>query len=374
MSDYFSVQAHQSLVFDGLRNGFYSAAIKGAVKKDSIVLDLGSGLGIHGFMAALEGARTTYLVDPSPVTQIATMIAKANDLSAKVVCLEKKIQEVDLPEKADIIISVFTGNFLLAEDLLPSLFYARDKYLRPGGRLIPDRAIMEAVPVSASEYYEKNVGAWSRPLHQIDFTAVREFAANDLYFDQPKAMQSVFLAEPATILELDVMTADDAACRSRIEVKISKSGLCHGWLGWFQIRLGDQWLSTSPLKTQTHWSQVFLPLAQPVQVTAGEKISFELNRPEFGGWTWTVETDSTRQRQSSFLSEPLSPEALNRKSDDYTASLSVKGQAVQNILERLNGNETTSNIAEVIADLYPQLFPDQEYAKRFIIRLIESYC
>lgn len=362
------------MVFDDLRNGFYSAAIRNAVKKDSVVLDLGSGLGIHGFMAILEGARKTYLVDPSPVMQIATMIAQTNGLSDRLVCLEQKIQEVDLPEKVDTIISVFTGNFLLAEDLLPSLFYARDKYLRPGGRLIPDKAIMEAVPVTASEFYEKNIAAWSRPLHQIDFTAVRRFATNDLYFDQPKAMQSVFLAEPATLLELDLMTADEAACRSRIEVKISKSGLCHGWLGWFQMRLGDQWLSTSPLKTQTHWQQVFLPLAQPVQVTAGEKMSFELNRPEFGEWTWTVEADNMRQRQSTFLSEPLSPEALHRKSDDYTASLNIKGQAVQNILERLNGSETTSNIAEDIAALYPHLFPDQEYAKRFIIRLIENYC
>jgi len=362
------------MIFDELRNGLYSDAIKSAVKEDSIVLDLGAGLGLHGFMAALNGAKKIYLVDPSPVMKMTDMIAKENDLTDTITCIQKEIQEIDLPEKVDIIISVFTGNFLLTEDLLPSLFYARDKYLRPGGILIPDLARMEIVPVSMGKYYEKHIEEWSRPFHEIDFSLVRQSASNSLYYDEPETMKPTLLAEPAELMNMDFMTATEAACRNQIEVTITKNGLCHGWLGWFQIHLGDKWLSTSPLETQTHWRQIFLPLNQPVQVKAGDKMSFEMNRPEFGEWTWTTETANTQQRQSTFLSEPLSPEVLQKKSDIHTASLNIKGQAARSILERLNGKESTSSIAKEITKSYPQLFPDREHAKRFVIKLIEKYC
>lgn len=81
---------------------------------------------------------------------------------------------------------MFTGNFLLSEDLLPSLFYAREKFLSPGGKLIPDRAKMIAVPVSAPEYYAKHIECWSNSLQNIDLSLARRFAVNTLYSDKPK--------------------------------------------------------------------------------------------------------------------------------------------------------------------------------------------
>ena len=374
MSNYSTIQVHQSMIFDELRNSFYSDAIKNAVNDESVVLDLGAGLGLHGFMATLCGARKTYLIDPSPVIKIAEKLAKANGIANKVSCIQKEIQEASIPEKVDIIISVFTGNFLLSEDLLPSLFYARDKYLRPGGLLIPDRASMDVVPVSASEYYEKHIADWSKPLYDFDFSLISDFAVNSLYFEDPKSMGSSFLAEPTVLTELDLLTASEATCRSKIDVKITKDGLCHGWLGWFQAHLGQKWLSTSPVKEQTHWRPAFLPLRQPVQVKAGDSMSFELNRPQFGEWTWTVEIGGSRQRQSTFLSEPLSQEIMQKKSDNYSASLNIKGQIARDILERFNGKESTSSIAKGITESYPQLFPDHEQAKRFVIKLIEEFC
>ena len=46
---------------------------------------------------------------------IITIIIKENNLSDKIECIEGKIEEIELPEKVDLIISVFTGNFLLSE-------------------------------------------------------------------------------------------------------------------------------------------------------------------------------------------------------------------------------------------------------------------
>jgi len=374
MGDYSSLQNHQSMIFDELRNDFYFDAIKKSVSEDSIVLDLGTGLGLHGFMSATSGAKKTYLVDPSPVMKMVNLIAKENGLSNKLICIQKEIEQADLPEKVDIITSVFTGNFLLTEDLLPSLFYAREKYLRHGGTLIPDRAKMEVVPIAAPEYYDKHITSWSNPIYNINYSVMHQFAANSLYHDESDTVNPFFLAEPAELMNMNFMTATEAACRNQIEVKITKNGLCHGWLGWFQIHLGDKWLSTSPLKTQTHWRQIFLPLNQPMRVKAGDKMSFELNRPELGEWTWTVETAETRQRHSTFLSEPITPTDLYKKSEANKAIFSQKGQATLDVLQRLNGTQLTTEIVVQITKDYPALFTNRAQAAQFIKNLVMWYC
>ena len=53
------------------------------------------------------------------------------------------MEEIKLPvPKVDIIISEWMGYFLLYESMLDSVLWARDKYLVPGGKMLPDRAVM----------------------------------------------------------------------------------------------------------------------------------------------------------------------------------------------------------------------------------------
>lgn len=361
------------MIFDDLRNGYYSDAINKAVEKESVVLDLGAGLGQHGFMAASSGARKVYLVEPTAFINVASQLVNTNKLSKQVECFSGKIEEVDLPEKVDVIISVFTGNFLLTEDLLPSLFYARKKYLKPGGILIPDRSAMEVVPVCAHEYHGKHIDCWQSSLNGIDFGLVQNFAANSLYYDYPQNRKVEFLSKPVELLELDFMTATEASCRNRVEVEITQDELCHGWLGWFRSRLGDKWLSTSPLGQQTHWRQVFLPLTKPVRVKEGDTFTFDLNRPEFGEWTWTVGYQGKQQRYSTFLSEPVSMTSIKKKSDNYTPQLSNKGQAAKDVLLQINGNKPTEKIVEYLMTTYNKLFPTRILADQFVNDLVEQY-
>ena len=145
---YNSIRSHQKMHFYQTRNDAYFKALQAVITPASVVLDLGAGLGIHGLLAANLGAKKVYLVEPQDVIGVAKQFAKANGFADRVECIQGRIEEVSLPEEVDLIVSVFTGNFLLEEDLLPSLFYARDTYLKPGGLMIPNAAVMEAVPVS----------------------------------------------------------------------------------------------------------------------------------------------------------------------------------------------------------------------------------
>jgi hypothetical protein len=374
MSTYSTLGGHRSMVFDDQRNGYYARAIKKAVNGDSVVLDLGAGLGLHGFIAAYAGAKKVYLVEPASVLEIARQLVSSNNLDERIECVSGCIEEIQLPEKADIIISVFTGNFLLSEDLLPSLFFARDKYLAPGGKLIPDRAAMEVVPVCAADYYAKHIDCWNGTSQDVPLKPVRNYAANTLIYDVPKKRKTEFLARPTTLLEMNFMTATEAACKSRIEVEVTRDGLCHGWLGWFQIRLGDQWLSTSPKDKKTHWSQVFLPLTEPVSVKKGDILHFELDRAEYGEWTWSMECGGRKQRQSTFLSEPVSPARLQKKSDSHKPRISEKGEAAMEVLSRFKGSQSTAEIVGFIMSEYKALFPTQKLADNFVKALVDQHC
>ena len=43
------------------------------------------------------------------------------------------MEEINIPEKVDIIISEWMGYFLLYESMLDVVLYAREKYLKKGG-------------------------------------------------------------------------------------------------------------------------------------------------------------------------------------------------------------------------------------------------
>ncbi len=306
MDNYAEVIKHHPMLFDKVRNDIYWRVINSLDLEGKVILDIGSGLGILGLMSATKTIKHIYLVDSSPILDITSKVVRKNNLQDRVTCIKDRIENVLLPEKVDIIISVFTGNFLLTEDLLPSLFFARDKYLLPNGKLIPDCAKMMIVPVSAKDYYNKYIDCWSVPLYGIDYSAVRKYAVNTIYSDRLTKNKVKFLSEPVEILELDFMKATEAACRIKEKIEIKVNCELHGFAGWFQAKVGNEWMSTSPKDKQMHWNQVFLPLDKPLNVREGDIVIFQLIRPEFGDWTWTVKCNDTTQTMSTFFSEPLS--------------------------------------------------------------------
>lgn len=52
-------------------------------------------------------------------------------------------------DKVDIIISEWMGYFLLYESMLDTVIYARDRWLTPGGAILPDTATLHLVGAGA---------------------------------------------------------------------------------------------------------------------------------------------------------------------------------------------------------------------------------
>ena len=240
--------------------------------------------------------------------------------------MQKTVEQVSLDIEVDIIVSVFTGNFLLEEDLLPSLFYARDRFLRAGGVLLPDHGTMFAQPVSMPEFAAEHIFSWQAADQFVDHSVMARYAVNTIYHDQFAAERFIALAEPQALLQLDFMQANEAACRSEQTFEVLEDGLLHGLIGWFDMSLGEVSLSTSPYAAKTHWSQVFLPLDNPLPLQSGSTLAFELVRPERGEWSWKIRYENHVETHSTFLSRPFSPAYLKRRSENFQPQLDASGE------------------------------------------------
>merc|ERR1719410_1857324 len=128
--------------------------------KGKVVLDVGCGTGILSMFAAKAGAAKVIGVDMSSIVEYARKIVEANNLSDKVEIIRGKIEEVTLPdgiEKVDIIISEWMGYCLFYESMLDSVLFARDKWLRPGGLMFPDRATLYITAIEDRQYKDDKI-------------------------------------------------------------------------------------------------------------------------------------------------------------------------------------------------------------------------
>ncbi|PLW68403.1 methyltransferase domain-containing protein [Pseudohalioglobus lutimaris] len=378
---YTQVTSHQHMVYDARRNMAYVRALEKLITPRTVVLDIGAGLGVLGLYAARLGAKKVYLVEPEPVIEVARQAARDSGLT-NVECIRARVEEVKEDIQADVIISVFTGNLLFGEDLLPSLFYARDRFLKPGGSLLPDAARILLAPASAERAYADNVDTWvgypefcaENALPPLDFSAARSYAANTMLYDVGGDKYPVEpLAQPTELMYLDLATTDRAGGKASISLQVAAAGIQHGWQGWFAMRLGDEWYDTSRAAGPTHWSEVFLPLLQPLKLREGDQLDFTLSRPEYGEWSWITRHAGKSQRQSSFLSLPLRPGDLMKRAEGHKPTLSEKGRAVAWALEQMNGSRSTAELAQAVRQEHPGAFATDREALQFLRALAQQF-
>ena len=151
-----------------VRMNAYASALGNAVTPTSVVLDLGSGTGIYALLACRYGARRVYAIEATDAINLARETAIANDCSDRIVCIQDLSTNVILPERTDVIISDLSGVLPFFRRHIPSIMDARDRFLTPGGVLIPQQDCLRAAVVEASEQYAKLVEPWSKDLFGLN--------------------------------------------------------------------------------------------------------------------------------------------------------------------------------------------------------------
>lgn len=278
---YSQVGIHYDMLCDRARTLCYKNAMtqNPQLFTGKAVMDIGCGTGILSMFAANAGARVVVAIEMASILSAARRIVAENGLQDRVHFCAGKIEELVLPvQQVDIIVSEWMGYLLLFEGMFDSVLFARDKYLAPGGKLFPNRALML---VAGFENFR--FGDSARDYHCFKGVNYADFA------DAAYLMPDVDLVEPQALLTDEVTVADfdlekvtiaELDFRREFVLRASKHGYVHGIALWFDCLFTHGkhplTLSTSPHLTPTHWKQGLLYLRVPVPVRAGDELRVAL--------------------------------------------------------------------------------------------------
>lgn len=285
---YYAMLVHQqNMLQDSVRTSTYQQAmVENAPDfKDKVVLDVGTGTGILAFFAIQAGAKKVYAVEASGMAKYARELVEANGMSDQIIVLKGKVEEVGIPEKVDIIISEPMGFLLVHERMLESYVIARNRFLKPGGLMMPSTGTIYVSMFSDETLYNEQlnkVAFWqNQDFYGVDVSPLYAQALRDT-FGQPVVGYfdpSVLLCENSATYTID-FRSDTVQSFEKVEIpfelKSNRTALCHGLACWFDVSFigntKEVVLSTSPHVAGTHWYQCRLLFKSPIAINATQKL------------------------------------------------------------------------------------------------------
>jgi type I protein arginine methyltransferase len=280
---YGDLELHRRMISDRPRTESFARAITEAVREGDVVLDVGTGTGILAMIAARSGAKRVYAIDQAEIAQTAANVAKANGLSKKLRVFKGAAGELVLPESVDLIVSEWLGNLALVEGMLDDITAARDKNLRPGGRMLPANVDVILAPIDdAVLFHREGPGFWRDPVLGFDFTSLEAVELGQGRASQLRIDPASLLAPGKPILSMDMTTVQpgDPWRSGEVTFELRRDGVLNGFAGWFVAKLSDSvTLDTGPREPETHWAQTYLPFPNRVMKAGSRlRVRFELGR------------------------------------------------------------------------------------------------
>ncbi|KAK3219341.1 hypothetical protein Dsin_013311 [Dipteronia sinensis] len=314
---YSSFGIHREMISDKVRTDAYRQAIleNPSCLKGAVVMDVGCGTGILSLFAAQAGASRVIAVEASEkMAAVATQIAKDNGLwrsrpqsegneqsTGVMEVVQCMVEEVGKslqiqPHSVDVLVSEWMGYCLLYESMLSSVLFARDRWLKPGGAILPDTATMFVAGFGRGgtslpfwdNVYGLNMSCIGKELVQ---DAAR-FPIVDIVADNDVVTNAVLLQT----FDLASMKPDEVDFTASAELEPKLGGLesnsiksnsttwCYGVVLWFETGFTSRFckekpivLSTSPYIPKTHWSQTIFTFREPIAMASG---NFSANKTE----------------------------------------------------------------------------------------------
>jgi protein arginine N-methyltransferase 1 len=368
------------MIADPARFGAYAEAIRRAVRPGDVVVDVGCGPGIFAMLACRAGAAKVYAIDSGDVLPFARQLAAANGFTDRIVFLHGDSRQMQLPERANVVVSDIRGALPLFAEALPSIEDARDRFLAAGGILIPQRDTIYAAILEIPDYYDRRTSPWKNP-GGLDLQSALPLVLNGVY--KVRSQSEQLLTAPQAFCSLDYRHRFPSRAGADLHFQIARSGIGHGVTAWFQTQLfEDIGFSSAPGSIGTVYGQGFLPWLEPVPLTVGQQIEVALHADPVGGdyiWRWDTKIPAVNGqpartfRQSTFEGAQFSSEALRRRSVDHVPVLSEVGEAERWLLQAMDGATPLRDLAEAAAQKFPNVFPRPEDALRRASLLAERF-
>jgi SAM-dependent methyltransferase len=282
MSDeqYSRLWSHRLMLRDRERNARFREAIARAVRPGDVVLDVGAGTGVLSLFAAQAGARKVYAVERTSIARFAALLVERNGFGDVVEVLETDVADAWLPEPVDVLVSEWLGGYGVDENLLGPTLLARDRWLRPGGRIVPARVTAWLAPAWDWRLDQERL-YWRGCGHGLDLSPVAEHAMHEPRFQRHHLGPGSLAASPRPLWTTDAYGTTADAARAGFRASASFAALRTGGLNclaaWFHAELDEAvGLTNAPDAPPTHWGRWAFPMNRPVAVEEGQPIEAEL--------------------------------------------------------------------------------------------------
>ena len=379
----YSIISYGEMITDEPRMQAYTEALTRAIFPGCVVLDIGAGTGIFTMLACQLGAGHVHTVEPDDSIQVAREIAAANGFTDRITFHQSISTEIDIINRADVIISDLRGILPLLEHHIPSIIDARERLLVPGGCLVPQADDLYAALVDSPRLYKSYDEPWLRNNYQLDMLAGRKYITNS--WQKVNLNKEQLLVSPEHIATIDYNEVGSPDLNGQLKWSIEREGTCHGLAIWFDATLSEGISFTNaPGQPELIYGQAFFPWQEAVKLVAGDIVSVEIQASFVNGnytWLWTTEVyagGNTNEikaafKQSSFYATPFSIENLRKQDAAYAPSLDQKGKVDLFLLSQMNGSNRLEEIAHQAAERFPDQFKTWKNALARVGELSKKY-
>jgi len=356
----YGIADYGAMIADNVRMDAFVGGLRRAIRPGSVVVDLGTGVGIFALIACRLGARRVYAIEPGDAIEVARELAAANGCADRIEFIHAMSTDVTLPERVDVIVSDISGCVPWFQRLIPSIADARRRFLLPGGALIPQRDDVWAAVVEAPDMYARRTAPWGGNAFGLDMQAARWIAVNTLGSGFFEGAQ--MLAGPQVWRTIDYGVVDEPDVRDTLTWTITRAGAAHGFVIGFDRTVAEGvGFSNAPdtpagVRSQSVYPASFFPWPAPVTVGVGDRVTVDLAavlaHDEYI-WKWDTRIlahDGTGGEksfvQSTFFGLPLSASRLPLSKAGYAPTLNENGRIAALVLESMSAGLTLGETAE----------------------------
>ena len=370
----YSVTDYLWMIADGARTSAYAEALRAVVGPGDRVLEVGAGFGFFSVIAAQAGAAHVDAVDTNPAIHLGARVAAVNGCADRIAFHHRNIADVTLPQPADVLLIDVRGPTPFGSRSLEVLIDARDRLLRPGGRIVARADRVMVAPCRTPAAFRREVhaahgreGLNLEPVEQIVFdTPMRcPIAPGDLVSD----------GRSWVVLDYQVLKSTTASGSAAWQ--LDNGTAVDGLALWFETDLADGiGFSTRPGAGSFAYTQLFIPFRRPVVTERGGRFRVEIaarQMHEHYLWSWRgwlAPEDSSDEElvfdQNSLAELVLDPAAMPLTGADMIPGMGPKAAALLALLSRMDGRRSVGALAATLAGEMPDLFVNQGGAREFV--------